>query len=241
MEKKHRTNLTDEQLNKLADAFEEAKINSPFSTDFYAPKITVLDYQGKPREEFQREYVTKMDPKLFENLPEGWELDVSNVLGQRWTERNNAEKRQAIENITNPAIRSYIMQYFESNGRGIVKPAIADLSHLVELSRKVRESNNKPAYNPMPGSNMRLLLKNAVQYTQIHEAWSDDSDYVVPVRVEGDGPLNKNVAQINLNRFCESLRTHNGWAGSGCNWSATLMFWAGEPIVLLHCRASISE
>lgn len=257
--------LTRTAAEQLADLFAVKGISSPFSTaddlpyplreSRFSHYETYLLSTGKTpsaedRRLFTREPIRawEYDPETYavcRELPDSWELDVSQVQGERAQAAYNAKRRATYEAQKEP-IRSFLLAELDAgNDRYMRDAEPRDLTDLAKTARQDRRQTlevrgKKTLVGPMPyapesGCSAKLHLKDAVCYAYEQASYADHSRYAVPVTIEaGADPV---VCRRNLGRFMEALRTHNGYAGSGCTWSAELR----DGFVLLDCRASISD
>jgi hypothetical protein len=171
---------------------------------------------------------------LVEGLNGRWKSDVYHICNELAAEERNVKRRQSYEAVQHAGIREYLLQNF--NARGMKNAEAHDLSNLA--AQAAVKTSTSPAYKPVGDSKARLILKDAICFGYSQESYADHSYFAVSVRAEDEYDMT--VMRQNLAHFCAALRTHNGLAGSGCTWSASL--YEGEhPFVVFNCRVSISD
>jgi len=238
-------------IEALAELLTSNGIDSPYSTDYDSPALAAWKaanpHKTAPYSDFPMWKRLNLDESL---LPDGWCLKVSNLFSERARAAFDAKVDAEIA-LLPPALRLAI----EKSRHGKQSPKPADLSDLVktamtdrrypsETGRENRDGSRMligpSPYQPKPGCNLRMKLKQAVQFEYQQASYADHTRYVIPVEAKGEvGDLN--VCRQNLRDFCEALRTHTGLAGSGCTWSAELVETAEGLVVMLDCRASICD
>jgi hypothetical protein len=170
------------------------------------------------------------DAKLFalvDGLPDPWFIDVWQVQDERARAKRAADLLAAAEAFeAPPAIKRRLVKAVSE--RGFEAPERSDLTRL------------RPArpYTPKGGCAARMKLAEAVRFSYRQESYADHSTYLVPV--EGE-ITDAQACRSNLAAWCESIRTHNGFAGSGSTWSASLVIEPDGAYVEIDCRASISD
>lgn len=235
--------MTDYTIDQLADLFQEAGINSPFSVS-YEDRIAWAkanpDAEVPPYNHFREHARLGLDES---RLPKGWETAVHDALGRRRLAATAAKVEEKVKCIPEP-IQTFIRENRRSTTFEPKKRDLSDLAKLATQDRRWKGSDDKlygpTPYKPEAGCNLRLLLKEAYCYDTEQAAYADHQRYVVPVRVDGE-PGDLETCRRNLRAFMESLRTHNGMAGSGCNWEAQLHAMEDGFVVHLGCRASIMD
>ena len=166
---------------------------------------------------------------LVDGLPNGWVIDVRQVLDERARAAHAAAMLDAAAHFdTTPAIRARLIA--EAGGRYFRAPEVRDLSRLLQPVRAY------PA--PSGACTARLQLRAAVSYAYEQASYADHSRYLIPVA----GAIGDLAAcRQNLASWAEAIRTHTGMAGSGCSYSATLVVTDDGAYVHLDQRASISD
>jgi hypothetical protein len=187
-----------------------------------------------PRELSIRKLVVGMSryhghPELFalvDGLPQGWDNDVTRVMNERDSAKAEAAHRAAIEQIdTTPAIRAHLQRTM--NDRYSRPPE----------RRPFQAGYLRVGYAPEPCTS-RLLCSEAVTFYYEQASYADHSRWLIPVSGAIADPAK---CRGNLSRWCEAMRTHTGYAGSGSNYSATLHITDLGAYVELDQRASISD
>lgn len=227
------SSISREMAEALADADANCMVwgkNNDFGS---LPHAFYSDNYGKvvyPVEIKSRHY----DPKVFamaDGLPRGWESDVYAVKSERMKAAAEAKLVEAYSSFeAPPAIKAALSSILDERPRGIKAPERSDLSGL----KPVRGREYKPA----GGCGAKLKLKEAIHYCYSQESYSDDSRYLIPVEGEVGDP---SVCRSNLGKWCEAIRSHNGFAGSGSSYSAELVVSDLGAYVVLYQRASICD
>ena len=95
-------------------------------------------------------------------------------------------------------------------------------------------------YKPEPGaSGIKLKPAAAVRFFYAQESYSDDSRVAIPFEMDINKPCDFVVFARNVSALVRRADTHNGMAGSGCNFSASVD--VANQVVIVHCRASIAD
>lgn len=222
--------VTREQADHIADLFESEGIDSPFASEWNGPK----DANGRPEMTYLSRPAITSAVQGFDSM---WTCDVHHVLSERRKAKHFEEIRAAQGAVANAAIRAYLLALDPVHY--LRAPEVRDLSDLAQLAMRGNLGNGKPVYQPEPGCKARLKLKEAVSFWYEQASYADHSRYAVPVELAPDADMT--VCRRNLGRFMASLRTHNGYAGSGCTWSAELITTEAGAFVVMDCRASISD
>jgi hypothetical protein len=140
-------------------------------------------------------------------------------------------------------IKAHALAALAKDVRGVEhKPEPVDLSFLAERAKRTTNQFGKArkAYAPKGGCALKLQLKKAVRFTSRQEAYSDDTQFLVPVA--GDlAQADLKACQENLSEFVRYADSHTGMAGSGSNWSASLQVSDLGPVVVIYCRSSIAD
>jgi hypothetical protein len=238
---------------QIADHVASLGYNSPFSTvldDGVSRTEQRTDSRGHTYKHFVPVH-EGLDFSAFGALPEGWASDVHQTLSDRLAARVRAELGAAIEAFeTTPAIKAHLGRLFAQSERGLRKPERADLTGMArlaarDLTREVvlpsgrRTRIGKPAYRPKDGCKARLKLKEAVFCLSTQESYADHTEYAIPVEIEEGADMA--VCHQNLHHFAECLGTHDGTAGSGSTWGASLVVTPEGAYVALNGRHSISD
>lgn len=223
--------ISEELCKRIADFLEQNDISSPYTT--------VYDKGRNAAGELPKA-IDFIDMAQFGELPEFWTCDVADELGKRSSARHWADVSATVEAIeTTETIREFLRIECANRARGFRKPELRNLCDLAKLAMRSNMGNKKPIYVAESGCDARLHLSRAVCYAYSQESYADHSRYAVPVTIaEG---ANVEVCKRNLSRFVEALRTHNGYAGSGCTWTAELHTLPAGAFVVFDCRASISD
>jgi hypothetical protein len=194
--------------------------------------------------------IDELDLAKYGTLPSRWQLDVQEVLTERSKAKHREKLRVAVEEVaTTEPIKNFLRLLWAKEERGFVAPRVTDLTDLGKLAARdeTREVDHhgkkmrlgKPAYTPKEGCKAKLKLKEAVCFSYRQEAYADHTGYAVPVEIEAGA--DHAVCRENLRLFCDALRTHNGFAGSGCTWEAELVVNEDGAYVVFDCRASIPD
>lgn len=220
-------------LEQIADTLESAGINSPFSTDYEAAEAwrrvnpgRALNYSDHP-----------MTDRLCldtAQLPEGWRAAVHDLLARRRLAQLEAQADTAIEQLPE-ALR--IVTLSQRRCRSY-SPTAADLRYLWTMNNRHGNRVNN-VYKGDPRCTLRLKLSNAVQIDYEQASYADHLRFVIPV--EGECPTDLSSCVANLAHFCDAIRTHNGFAGSGSSWTMELINTPAGLVVYADCRASISD
>lgn len=227
----NRSVISRELAEKIADAFAAAGIDSPHATE---PGAAVDGkYQSGPPSYTLRPEIMA----LVEGLPKYWTLDVSYIQHDRVMARIKAEQLASYEAVEHAGIRAYLIEHADE--RGMRKAELSDQSGLARLAIDTGMANGKPVYQPKEGCKAKLKLREAISFSYSQESYADHTQYAVPVDIPADADLK--ICRSNLSHFCQCLRTHNGFAGSGCTWTSCLIEHPEGPFVILECRASISD
>jgi hypothetical protein len=222
--------ITREQAETIADLFTAKGIESPFRS------------VSPMRKHDDGRYVMAYEehPELVEavaDLPSPWDLDVAHILEARRKAKALEELRAAQARVEHAAIRAYLLA--QPASQYLRTPEVRDLSEMAKLATRGDLGNGKPVYSPLPGCKARLKLKEAVTFWYEQASYADHTRYAIPVEMEAGADVG--VCRANLGRFCSALRTHNGFAGSGCTWTAELIVEPAGAFVVMDCRASISD
>ena len=258
-----RTSVISRELaEQLADAFEAQGLNSEAYPFLQEIPTALLGKLGRPRlprrYETNAELVALVDGLGLSREPWGegefkaepkWTFDVSAVLDQRAAQRRLEAKRQAANAQTNPAVRAYLLGVVVGY-RGRFEPKADDLSWMVA---KAQEDRRRPTtikgervllgptpYTPKDGCPLRLKLKAAVHFGYTQEAYADHQEWVIPVEGEATDEQML-VCRANLGAFAEALRTANGLAGYGSNYSFALVRTTNGLAVIVNQRSSIAD
>lgn len=212
-------NLDASVINAIADRF--------IGMDIYTIYSRVEVEDEKPGECTWLKDVTDFSDITTDRIAYG---DWSAVA----TRLTHVKAMNAIDEIeTTDKIKSYLRNQHKEKRRGIADPEKTDLSSWAKTaSRKM--ATNTP-YQPEPGCKAKLKLKDAVMVSSSQEAYADYTTYAVPFVVEEGADME--VCERNLGRFCRALKTHNGFAGSGCTYDAHLE----DGFAVITQRASISD
>jgi hypothetical protein len=219
--------ITREQAEHVANLFEAADM-CPYSTDW--------DKENNKTGPWSYLRVGAI-VEVVKDFPNFWTLDVSHVLDGRRKVRRTKEIRNSFAAVQNLAIREYLRAFPDSPY--LRKAETRDESGLCKLATTPHPSNHKPAYVPKPGCKGKLKLREAVVFYYEQASYADHTRFAVPVEFEGTP--DRETCCENLGRFCAALRTHNGFAGSGCTWSCELITNEHGSLVVMDCRSSISD
>jgi len=236
--KKVETSIPAEVILHLANLFEGSGIDSTFAKvdadysipyDSRADKYTIYDSIVG----YLADNVHCLGDDAYH-----WQAAVNNELFTRAAARYLDSIRASITAHSNKALQAYLLpKVGEDRYMRVLDPS--DLRDLVKLSQVGRSTNHGKPYQPITGSGLSARFRDAVCYAYEQASYADHSRYIVPMDVVG--PVNLEVSRKNLNNFLWSLKTHNGFAGSGCTWSGSLFEHDGQYIMVLDCRASISD
>lgn len=211
----------------------EQRLKKAFGVDGFGRSIHNDRYSGKSAHDYglSRYHFDKHAFAMVDGLPAHWWCDVYQVSSWRAQAKREAELAAAVDAFDAPApIKRRIVAEHQAKLRGFRAPKVVDLSGMKPLPGR--------KYEPEGGCGAKLKLKSAVSIAHSHESYSDDSVYLIPVVGEiGDG----GACQRNLGRWCEAIRSHNGFAGSGCSYSAELVAEPDGAYVVLRQRASICD
>lgn len=221
---------------RIADAY-EAKGISPFGTVYgnlsWHQSMngdtmggSLYSRKFSDRHEARPEFFDAEMFALVDGLPQGWRSDVYAELSRRSAAVHAANVAAQVEAFnTTPAIKAFLR--VEQGSRGFHAPKLTPMK-----GSTVRN------YSPVKGCNARLKLSQAVSFRYTQESYADHSQTAVPV----EGNPNSEACRVNLSRLCEAWRTHNGFAGSGCTYTASIHGNDSEGwFVVFDCRASISD
>jgi hypothetical protein len=222
---------------RIADAFEAAEIRGP--NDCHPGTFTKPSYGGYVEGPAKYLDVPRI-VELVDGLPEFWGVDVNYILGQRTHARINAAIRASYELVEHPGIRAYLLGLDITKERGLKRAEPGDLRWMIDASVRKGMANGKPVFNPQGDRLTFGTLEAAIHFRYSQEAYADHHEYAIGVTI----PEGANLEQVrsNLAHFCECLRSHNGWAGSGSNWGATLHQPHGAgAFVIFNQRSSIAD
>ncbi len=214
--------LTEAQLNAIADVLEAHGIDSPYATNY---DVTLgVDEKGR---KIHPDKIDSVDLSGLD-LADMWKTDVHAILGERRHAKWKAGIREKYAAVQNEHIRAYLLKAFDDNEyRGWREPEVTSLTGL-------RGRDTAPKYKPVGDCGAKLKLSEAVAFAYEQQSYADHSFFVVPF----DGEVkDREVALKNLRLLAASWRTHTGWAGSGSDWSVSLV----DNVVILECRSSISD
>lgn len=148
--------------------------------------------------------------------------------------RQIQRKIEAFE--TSPAIHAHMMAAILRGDRDVKAPEKADMSFFTKAAQSTRTqygSDRKP-YAPQHPCSLRLKLSEAVRFTSSQEAYADYYTTLVPVL--GDvATANLEHCQTNLSAMVRYADTHTGWAGSGCNYTASLVTNEHGAFAVITC------
>lgn len=158
------------------------------------------------------------------------------VEAEVWTQKRVKE----VEGFdTTPEIRAHMVKH--ARERGACTPRRVDLTAALKGAvEKTRDAWGKPflPYKPEPGAcGIKLQPQLTVEVSHTQEAYSDDSVVAVPYVVTEGKPADVVVFTRNVNALVWRRNSHNGMAGSGCTYSASVH----PGFVLVYCRASIAD
>jgi hypothetical protein len=148
--------------------------------------------------------------------------------------------RDAIEAFeTTPAIKAHMLSQVDQ--RGSRAPERVDLSNMAQVAQRRTSQYGKPRppYAADPNCPLRMKLSEAVRFSSTQESYADHSVTLIPVY--GEPPADLGPCRLNLADFFRRCDSHTGWAGSGCNYTATLETNEHGVFVSLFCRASIAD
>lgn len=144
---------------------------------------------------------------------------------------------------TTDAIKAHMLSILDGNAeRGLRAPEAKDMRSFAKSAQSTTDQYGKPreAYKAEGGCELKLCLGEAVSFGYSQEAYADYSTYLIPVK----GDVSKadiNVCNRNISRFFKYSNTHTGYAGSGCSYDAHMIVNEKGALVVLTCRASISD
>jgi hypothetical protein len=214
-----------EAAEKLADLFDKHDLR-PHATKLRS-STKENDWRGVPK---YVDYPDIMEVVEALDCDHTWRLDVSHLLEERRRERRNRKIQESFAAVDHAGIAAYLMAH-ESTVRGLKVAEVKDLSYLTDLARG--------KYRPDPNCRAKLCLSRAVHYAYEQAPYADYNYYAVPAEVAGGASLT--ACRRNLQAFCDAIKTHNGFAGSGAHWSASIETRNGQYFVVLISRASISD
>lgn len=164
-----------------------------------------------------------------------WEL-----VAREMNRREVVRRIEAFE--TTPAIKLYMRDFAKTAQRGLHAPVKTDMSRFAQSAKRTTDQYHKPVapWAAKGSCGLVMKLKEAVGFTHTQESYSDDSDTLVPV-VGDVTKANLALCQQNVASFFKCGDTHTGMAGSGCNWTASIVTNAAGSFILVHCRASIAD
>lgn len=125
--------------------------------------------------------------------------------------------------------------------RGSIKPERVDYTGFFKGAVAKRTTPYMSAmepYKPEPGaSGVKLQPAAAVRISSTQESYSDDSAVAVPFTVDASKPADMEVFARNVHALVRRADSHNGMAGSGCNYGLSVH----DGFVVINCRASIAD
>jgi hypothetical protein len=140
---------------------------------------------------------------------------------------------------TTPEIKAHMLA--NARVRGSQNPERVDYTaFLAGALAKSRSPFGKALepYKPEPGaSGIKLKPAEGVRLSYTQESYSDNSSVAVPFEVIPGKPADFEAFTRNVSALVRRADSHNGMAGSGCNYSVSL--YGG--FVVIHCRASIAD
>jgi len=202
------------------------KVGANHDEHIYGPKFKSIKVG-----EIKARHYDKVLFAMVDGLPKRWESDVYYIGVERSRAKLKAQEEAAVESYAGPAVIKRALQaMLADKPRCFKPPEVVDMSGLKPLKDR--------KYKPAGGCGAKLKLKEAVSYGYSQESYADHSYYLIPVEGEiGDA----SVCRSNLHQWCEAIRTHNGFAGSGSTFSAELVIEPDGAYVKLDIRASISD
>lgn len=160
-----------------------------------------------------------------------------------WSEMHRRDVVRKIEAFTTtPAIKAFMLSFAATAQRGLHAPRAVDMSRFAQSAKRTTDQYHKPVapWAPKGACGLVMKLKEGVGFTHTQESYSDDSTTLIPV--EGDlSKADLAMCQANVGSFFKCADTHTGMAGSGCNWSASVMTNEHGAFIHVHCRASIAD
>ena len=220
-------------VEEIADKLQAAGIDSPFSTDYEAVASWQKTNPGKPINYDEHRQVDRLHLPA-DDLPKGWRLAVANILNSRHIAKLEADSAELFGKLPEP-LRTVALMHRRNL---TFMPQSNDLSYLLSL-RNRNGDRVSSVYKPDPRCTLRMKLSQAVRIDYEEASYATHSRYVIPV--EGERPADLEPCRGNLTGFCEAIRTHDGFAGSGCSWTMSLIDTGNGFVVYADCRASISD
>lgn len=93
-------------------------------------------------------------------------------------------------------------------------------------------------YVPEKGAcGIKLQPSKAVCISYRQESYSDNSEIAIPYTITEGKPADKAVFARNVSALIRRADTHNGYAGSGATWRASVR----DGFIVLYCRSSVAD
>lgn len=142
---------------------------------------------------------------------------------------------------TTPGIKAIMVA--GARTRGSKAPERVDytafLKGALEKSRSPFGKTLEP-YKPAKGAaGLKLKPAEAVRVAYTQESYSDNSSVAIPIEMDISKSCDFEVFARNVSDLVRRADSHNGMAGSGCNYSASVD--VENMAVIVHCRASIAD
>lgn len=140
-----------------------------------------------------------------------------------------------------PAVKEYALTFITT--RGVKAPEnFSFVTGLQNAAKSTRDQYGKArsAFVPEGGCPLKLHAVGAVRFTYTQESYADHSTSLVPILGEAtDEQLA--ICRRNLSALVRRMDSHTGMAGSGCNYTASVVKVEAGYVAVIECRASIAD
>jgi hypothetical protein len=140
-----------------------------------------------------------------------------------------------------PAVKEYALTFITT--RGVKAPEnFSFVTGLQNAAKSTRDQYGKArkAFVPEGGCPLKLHAVGAVRFTYTQESYADHSTSLVPIIGEAtDEQLA--ICRRNLSALVRRMDSHTGMAGSGCNYTASVVKVEAGYVAVIECRSSIAD
>jgi hypothetical protein len=140
-----------------------------------------------------------------------------------------------------PAVKEYALTFINSRGAGLPEN-VSLVTGLQNAAKSTRDQYGRarPAFVPEGGCPLKLHAVGGVRFAYSQESYADHSTTLVPILGEAtDEQLA--ICRRNLSALVRRMDSHTGMAGSGCNYTASVVKVEAGYVAVIECRASISD